>query len=312
MLLSAFFNHTCQIPPQGAMTVATVDSSVLLNPDQKYPSTLTSIYIATQKILCINFECYWSYCYIDVRSAAQQLCTVEPYPVISPTHTSIHRYASFCNALFSRTQSIPRKFMIRPLLQHKLQPYQIAASANHMHQQTPLYSQVMFAVLHVLLNTSPLNNTLSIDIIFIHVYTYPYIQLHPCEYLPLQNSNIKSHLHLPLQKIYTYRSLIYTYLCKTFTHIDMKLHFPMSMRNWMLPCFPDNYRRERDFDEREYYAELRQEWDFRMNESNTLHDDLVRLGVPFVDCISLTLPRRNMHQYERAVTKKKKKKRTIL
>ena len=82
----------------------------------------------------------------------------------------------------------------------------------------------------------------------------------------------------------------------------------MSMRNWMLPCFPDNYRRERDFDEREYYAELRQEWDFRMNESNTLHDDLVRLGVPFVDCISLTLPRRNMHQYERAVTKNKKKK----
>ena len=46
-----------------------------------------------------------------------------------------------------------------PLLQHKLQPYQIVASANHMHQQVPLYTQVMFAVLHVLLNTS-LNNTL--------------------------------------------------------------------------------------------------------------------------------------------------------
>ena len=79
----------------------------------------------------------------------------------------------------------------------------------------------------------------------------------------------------------------------------------MSMHNWMLPCFPDNCRRERDFDEREYYAGLRREWDFRMNEYNALHDDLVQLGVPFVDCISLTLPRRNMHQYERAVTKKK-------
>ena len=79
------------------------------------------------------------------------------------------------------------------------------------------------------------------------------------------------------------------------------------MCNWMLPRFPDNYRRERDSDEREYYAELRREWDFRVNESNALHDDLVQLGAPFVECISLTLSRRNMHQYERAVTKKIKK-----
>jgi len=43
-----------------------------------------------------------------------------------------------------------------------------------MHQQVPLYSQAMFAVLHVLLNTS-LNNILSSGIIFIHVNTYPYI-----------------------------------------------------------------------------------------------------------------------------------------
>ena len=79
------------------------------------------------------------------------------------------------------------------------------------------------------------------------------------------------------------------------------------MCNWMLPRFPDNYRRERDSDEREYYAELRREWDFRVNESNALYDDLVQLGAPFVECISLTLSRRNMHQYERAVTKKIKK-----
>ena len=74
----------------------------------------------------------------------------------------------------------------------------------------------------------------------------------------------------------------------------------------MLPCFPDNYRRERDSDEREYYAELWREWDFRMNESNALHDDLMRLGAPLVDRISHTLPRRNMHQFECAVTKIKK------
>ena len=80
----------------------------------------------------------------------------------------------------------------------------------------------------------------------------------------------------------------------------------MSMRNWMLPHFPDNYRRERDSNEREYYAGLRREWDFRVNESNALHDDLVQLGAPLVDRVSLTLSRQNMHKYERAVTKIKK------
>ena len=74
----------------------------------------------------------------------------------------------------------------------------------------------------------------------------------------------------------------------------------------MLPRFPDNYRRERDSNEREYYAELRREWDFRVNESNALHDDLVQLGAPLVDRVSLTLSRQNMHHYERAVTKIKK------
>ena len=64
--------------------------------------------------------------------------------------------------------------------------------------------------------------------------------------------------------------------------------------------------RDRDFDEREYYVGLRWEWDFRMNESNALHDDLVQLRAHLVDHISLTLPRRDMHQYERAMTKIKK------
>ena len=75
----------------------------------------------------------------------------------------------------------------------------------------------------------------------------------------------------------------------------------------MLPYFPDNYRTKRDFDEREYYAELRQEWDFRVNESNALHNDLMQLEVPLVDHVSLTLSGRNMRQYERAVKKIKKR-----
>ena len=81
----------------------------------------------------------------------------------------------------------------------------------------------------------------------------------------------------------------------------------MSTRNWMLPCFPDNYRRERDSDKREYYARLQREWEFRLNESNTLHNDLMQLEASLVDLISLILPQRNMHQYERAVTKVKKR-----
>ena len=118
-----------------------------------------------------------------------------------------------------------------PLLQHKLQPYQTVASANHMHQQVPLYTQVIFAVLHVLLNTS-LNNTLSSHCVFIHVNTYPYIQSHLREYLPLHKllykvsftSTLakhlhiqKSHLHLPLQNIYTYHSEV------TFSNVNAQL-----------------------------------------------------------------------------------------
>ena len=78
------------------------------------------------------------------------------------------------------------------------------------------------------------------------------------------------------------------------------------MRNWMLPRFPDNYRTKRDSDEKEYYAGLWREWDFRVNESNALHDDLVQLEAPLVDRVLLTLSRRKMHQYECAVTKIKK------
>ena len=80
------------------------------------------------------------------------------------------------------------------------------------------------------------------------------------------------------------------------------------MCNWMLPHFLDNYRRERYSNKREYYAGLQREWGFHVNEFNALHNDLMQLGVPLVNRSSLTLPRRNLHQYECAVTKKKRKK----
>ena len=84
------------------------------------------------------------------------------------------------------------------------------------------------------------------------------------------------------------------------------------MHNWLLPHFPDNYRRERDSDEREYYAGLRPEWDFCVNESNALHNNLVLLEAPLVDHISLTMPRRNMDQCRRVVAKIQKENNLML
>ena len=112
-----------------AVLLMMLNSSALLNPDHKYPSPLTWIHrCATlcnallsrrQSIPELGMHRFWGWavhrCYADVHSAAcgtQQLRTIEPYPVISPTCTSIHRYAFFCNAPFSRMQSIPENFMI--------------------------------------------------------------------------------------------------------------------------------------------------------------------------------------------------------
>ena len=81
----------------------------------------------------------------------------------------------------------------------------------------------------------------------------------------------------------------------------------MPMHNWLLSHFPDNYKRERDNDEREYYVGMRQEWEYRMNESNSLHNDLLLLEAPLVDQVSLTIPKGNMEQCRQAVAKSKTK-----
>ena len=75
----------------------------------------------------------------------------------------------------------------------------------------------------------------------------------------------------------------------------------MASNNWILPRFADNYVREKYTDRREYYAGLRREWEYRYNESNTLHTDLVVLGAPLPDRVSLTMPRSNVVDYEKVM-----------
>ena len=90
------------------------------------------------------------------------------------------------------------------------------------------------------------------------------------------------------------------------SHLDIPQSnspFAIPMHNWLPPHFPDNYRRERDNNEREYYAGLQWEWEYCMNESNSLHNDLLLLGAPLVDRVLLTMPRGDMDQCRWAVTK---------
>ena len=77
----------------------------------------------------------------------------------------------------------------------------------------------------------------------------------------------------------------------------------MARNNWILPRFADNYEREKYTNKREYYAGLRHEWEYRYNKSNALHNDLIALGAPLVDRVSLTMPRRNMVDYKYVVKK---------
>ena len=93
-----------------------MDSLALLNPNQKYPSTLTWKHRASLQSLCITFggelSTIATLIFAVLHVLLNGLCTVEPCLVISPKHTSIHRYASLYKAPFSRMQSISEKCMI--------------------------------------------------------------------------------------------------------------------------------------------------------------------------------------------------------
>ena len=77
----------------------------------------------------------------------------------------------------------------------------------------------------------------------------------------------------------------------------------LALAMWLLTRFLDNYRRERDSDEMEYYARLRQEWKFCINKSNTRHNDLILLIVSLVDHVSLTKWRCNVDECMHAMAR---------
>ena len=54
-------------------------------------------------------------------------------------------------------------------------------------------------------------------------------------------------------------------------HLSRNSEITMASNNWILPRFADNCVREKYTNKREYYAGLRREWEYRYNESNTLH-----------------------------------------
>ena len=72
--------------------------------------------------------------------AAQQLSTVEPCSIISSMLTWIHRYATFCNALFSMMRRIPQK------------------CKQNFGGDLSTIATLMFVVLHVMLDNSTLLN----------------------------------------------------------------------------------------------------------------------------------------------------------
>ena len=72
-------------------------------------------------------------------------------------------------------------------------------------------------------------------------------------------------------------------------------------RIWLLLEYADDYRHLRVSDPKEYYAGLRREWAFRVNEAEIVVEQLREFGAPIVRRLSLSMQRRNRAEYEVAV-----------
>lgn len=81
---------------------------------------------------------------------------------------------------------------------------------------------------------------------------------------------------------------------------------------WLLPAYRDDYWTLEDTDPKEYYAGLRCEWAFRVDEQAGLVNDLANLGAPIPNRRSLTMPRRTRYDYEEAVEQVRVENNTML
>ena len=72
-------------------------------------------------------------------------------------------------------------------------------------------------------------------------------------------------------------------------------------RIWILPEYADDYWHLRLSDPEEYYAGLRREWVYRVNEAKVLVQHLREWGSPTVRHFAVSIQRRNHVEYEVAV-----------
>ncbi|CAL5330584.1 unnamed protein product [Camellia sinensis] len=81
---------------------------------------------------------------------------------------------------------------------------------------------------------------------------------------------------------------------------------------WLLPPFTYDYKSEKYSSPKDYYAGIRAEWAFRVTEQEGLFNDLRNFGAPIPHRRSLTMARRNVSDYEKAVSRIKKENNRML
>ncbi|CAL5361009.1 unnamed protein product [Camellia sinensis] len=81
---------------------------------------------------------------------------------------------------------------------------------------------------------------------------------------------------------------------------------------WLLPPFTYDYKSEKYSSPKDYYAGIRAEWAFRVTEQEGLFNDLRNFGAPVPHRRSLTMARRNVSDYEKAVSRIKKENNRML
>ncbi|KAL7194222.1 hypothetical protein ACSBR1_034601 [Camellia fascicularis] len=81
---------------------------------------------------------------------------------------------------------------------------------------------------------------------------------------------------------------------------------------WLLPPFSYDYMTEKYSSPNDYYAGIWAEWVFKVTEQESLFNDLRNLRAPIPHCRSLNMPRRNVGDYEQAVSRIKKENNRML